>query len=586
MEFASNVTIEVRDVNTVWQEFLLYAIRLTGATAGNISVVSKDGVFLERSVYRGFPEYGQPRHRVGGRSIQGQSAERKQSILIRNVHTDEEWKEIYYPSLSSTISELVVPIFSSNSEKQLVIGVINLEHYEKSAFDEHDLRLIELLAVHATIALKIAENYERIEHEGARLLALQNAAKAIITRSKQRNILEIILQEAVKLTDAHFASIQKLVGHHLQFQEIYPASQWKPLHELVPDGVMRLDGRGITVQAAKELRPVLENDIHTNPNYFNANSGQTYSELAVPMLLDNDVLWGILNVEKEVKNGFTLDDQETLTALAHLALAAVLGDEHYTDIQRTKNVEAISYALLFIVHRLTNQISLMPAEADAALDELQKISLEDEDRKLLQEHLEIIIQKGHQVTDQILEIYRPFTSQLEIVNLATTCTEVKRSIGSLEKIHLSFNIHPEACNILASQAMMTMIIENMLQNSIKQLQEGGRIWVKSELLNDDWVYLHVYDNGNGIPPDKLKKLTQFSFDFDTKQIELSESQISRGMGLGLSLAYWFVKRLGGDLQIESRITYPDCGTRITLQLPLSTERQWERLAPLLSSYEG
>ena len=52
---------------------------------------------------------------------------------------------------------------------------------------------------------------------------------------------------------------------------------------------------------------------------------------------------------------------------------------------------------------------------------------------------------------------------------------------------------------------MTMIIENMLQNSIKQLQEGGRIWVKSELLNDDWVYLHVYDNGNGIPPDKFKK---------------------------------------------------------------------------------
>ena len=88
------------------------------------------------------------------------------------------------------------------------------------------------------------------------------------------------------------------------------------------------------------------------------------------------------------------------------------------------------------------------------------------------------------------------------------------------------------------------------------------------------------------PQTNLKKLTQFSFDFDTKQIELSESQISRGMGLGLSLAYWFVKRLGGDLQIESRITYPDCGTRITLQLPLSTERQWERLAPLLSSYEG
>ena len=120
-------------------------------------------------------------------------------------------------------------------------------------------------------------------------------------------------------------------------------------------------------------------------------------------------------------------------------------------------------------------------------------------------------------------------------------------------------------------------------NSISQLPEGGKIWIKSEAIDADWAHLHIYDNGVGIPPDKLRKLSRFLFDFDTKQ--LNESKSHKGLGLGLSLAYWFIKRLGGDLQIESRVTEIDHGTRITLKLPRSVERQWNRLGPLMDSYE-
>jgi GAF domain-containing protein len=584
LEFASNVTSEVRDVKEVWEEFLIYAMRLTGATAGNISIVSTDGQYLERPVQRGFPDYNQHRHRIGGQSIQGQAAARKQSILIRNVKSDKEWKDVYYTGLPSTVSELVVPLFDSGSEKQLVIGVINLEHYEESAFDEHDLRLVELLSVHATIALKIAKNYERIERESARLKALQNAARAIITRSRQKSTLEIILQEAVHLTGAHLATIQKLVGTHLHFKEIFPASQWGPLHQLIPDGIMRLDGKGITVQTAKERHPVLENDVLSNSAYWDGSSGQTRSELAVPMMLNNDVLWGVLNVEKEIKNGFTVDDQETLTALAHLALAAVEGDEYYADIQRAKNVEAISHALLSLVHRLNNQISLMPAEADAALDELREADLDPAIREVLEKHLQAVIEKGHQITDQIQEIYRPFTSPLESVNLHAACTSAESKFIVPPNVSFSFHADLQACDVIASKDMLVMILENMFQNSISQMGEGGQIWVKHEVSESDWVYIHVYDNGMGIPPDKLKKLSQFLFDFSEKPRHAPRKE--KGLGLGLSLAYWFARKLGGDLQIESRMTYPDHGTRITLKLPLSTERQWGRLSPLVTSYEN
>jgi GAF domain-containing protein len=583
LEFASNVTSEVREVKDVWREFLDYAMRLTGATAGNISVVSKDGQYLERSVHRGFSSLVEYRHRIGGRSIQGQSVALKQSILIRKVQTDNEWRDSYYAGLPSTVSELVVPVYDSGSEKQRVIGVINLEDYEESAFDEHHLRLIELLAVHATISLKIAENYRQIDLEGSRLRSLQKAARAIITRSKHQNILEKILQEAVELTGAPFATIQKLVGDHLQFKEIYPVSQWDPLHKLIPNGIMRLDGRGLTVRAAYERRPILENDVNSTLDYWDGSNGHTRSELAVPMMIDHNQLWGVLNVEKEIKDGFTEEDQETLTALANLALAAVQSDEYYTDIQRAKNVEAISHVLLLIIHRLNNQISLIPVEAAIALDEIKKSSLSADQSKVVKKHLRKIIKNGREITNQILEIYRPFTSPLEAVNLSTVCSELEKKVDLHSNVNLSIYLDPKVPEVLASREMLYMILENMLQNSISQLQQGGRIWIKSEPVDADWAHVHIYDNGVGIPPDKLKKLSRFSFDFDTKL--LNEPGSHKGLGLGLSLAYWFIKRLGGDLQIESRVTEIDHGTRITLKLPRSVERQWNRLGPLMDSHE-
>jgi signal transduction histidine kinase len=346
---------------------------------------------------------------------------------------------------------------------------------------------------------------------------------------------------------------------------------------------MRLDGRGLTVQAAREQRPILENDVYSNSTYWDGSNNLTRSELAVPMLIDHDQLWGVLNVEKEIKDGFTEEDKETLTALANLALAAVQSDEYYTDIQRAKNVQAISHVLLLIIHRLNNQISLIPVEAAMALDEIKNSSLSTDQSKGIRKHLRKIIKNGREITNQILEIYRPFTSPLESVSLSAICRELEKSVDLPSNVNLSISPDPNVGEVLASRVTLFMILENMLQNSISQLPEGGRIWIKSEPIDAEWAQVHIYDNGVGIPPDKLRKLSRFSIDFDAKQ--LNEPRSHKGLGLGLSLAYWFIKRLGGDLQIESRVTEIDHCTRITIKLPRSVERQWNRLGPLMDSHE-
>lgn len=582
IESASQLISDLNNIKDVEQKFLEYAIDQTGATAGCISIVSNDGIYLERIVHFGIPDHVKSRYRIQGHSFQSKAAIEKLPIIIRDVSTEEKIKG-YYPVLPTSTSILAVPIYATNSEKKRVIGIINLEAYEASTFTVSDLRLIELLAVHTNIVLKIAESYRKLENESKRLHSLQNAARDIAS-SNQQDTLSVILKEAVNLTGADFATIQKLNDGYLQFLEVLPTSRWETLHKLIPDGIMRLDdGRGLTVQAAQNKVVVRENDVDTNPAYWDGNESLTRSELVVPMMIDKNTLWGILNVEKSEKYGFTDEHEETLKALANMAVAAVQRDHHYNDIQRSQTVEAISYALLFVIHRLRNNINLIPADADAAMEELQQFNLPTNVEEKLKRRLNSIRAKGRLIDKQIIDIYHPFDNRINTINPKEVFESLQNQKIIPQDVDFSYRSDDSNIRIAAKKEMLIMILENMVQNSVSQLLENGRIQLWATSISEDWVHLHVYDNGKGIPSDKLKKVNQFSFNFELRPD--TPIQVSRGMGLGLSLAYWYVKKIGGDIQVESRVTLPDHGTRITLKLPRANEKQIGRLSSLGFEHE-
>ena len=86
VHITASVTANVQKVQKTWEVFLEAAMDLTGANAGNISIMQSDGRHLDLIVRRGFPEnYRYMQLEVGGRSIQGQVAYLKQPILIYNV---------------------------------------------------------------------------------------------------------------------------------------------------------------------------------------------------------------------------------------------------------------------------------------------------------------------------------------------------------------------------------------------------------------------------------------------------------------------------------------------------------------------
>ena len=105
---------------------------------------------------------------------------------------------------------------------------------------------------------------------------------------------------------------------------------------------------------------------------------------------------------------------------------------------------------------------------------------------------------------------------------------------------------------------ITQVTQNLLQNSMEALADGGEILVTTTItdqLEQKWATLSVQDSGSGM--NEQIKQHVFTPYFTTKQ---------KGMGLGLAIVHRIVTEHGGNILIESE---PGKGTKFEVRLPLN-----------------
>jgi signal transduction histidine kinase len=98
------------------------------------------------------------------------------------------------------------------------------------------------------------------------------------------------------------------------------------------------------------------------------------------------------------------------------------------------------------------------------------------------------------------------------------------------------------------------VLTNLIENAIKATPPGGKIWVNSEL-HDDEIWLRIHDTGVGISPeDKVKIFQPFYRAHDRAS--------SRGnhLGLGLAICQQIVEGHKGRLWVESELGSGSCFT--------------------------
>lgn len=108
---------------------------------------------------------------------------------------------------------------------------------------------------------------------------------------------------------------------------------------------------------------------------------------------------------------------------------------------------------------------------------------------------------------------------------------------------------------LCNPQELNQVFINILINAAHAIEEKGEICLRT-WVDGEWIKVALSDTGQGIPADKLERI--FEPFYTTKPV-------GKGTGLGLSICYDLIKKIGGDIQVASKVGH---GTTFTLSIPL------------------
>jgi len=121
--------------------------------------------------------------------------------------------------------------------------------------------------------------------------------------------------------------------------------------------------------------------------------------------------------------------------------------------------------------------------------------------------------------------------------------------------------------VVGDSDQLTQVFQNLIENAVKYSRPGGPVKVEIDLLDqaigfpgEVWA-IHVTDQGDGIPPEHLPRLTERFY-----RVDSGRSREIGGTGLGLAIVKHIVNRHRGQLKISSKRGE---GTRITALLPVA-----------------
>ncbi|MBA4392641.1 MAG: two-component sensor histidine kinase [Desulfobacca sp.] len=218
-----------------------------------------------------------------------------------------------------------------------------------------------------------------------------------------------------------------------------------------------------------------------------------------------------------------------------------------------------------VAHEINNPLAIILMENQVIRDSFEEYpDLEGVFKEQLEDSLSQIdsqVQRCNLITHNLLRFSRRTISQIESVDINAFLQEVIQLMTNRAKgmgIQFSTDLEKELAPILSDPSQLQQVFLNLINNAI-DAHEGkpyGNISIRTQSdLQHEGVKIEMADTGSGIPQENLERI--FDPFFTTKPV-------GKGTGLGLSISYSLIKKLGGDISVQSE---PGKGTQFTLFLP-------------------
>jgi GAF domain-containing protein/HAMP domain-containing protein len=336
----------VKAVNFIRERFDFYHASvflhdLTGEFAVIREATGETGTQMKRSGYK----IG-----IGSKSIVGYVSSQGEKLVVDNTATDAT----YYanPLFPETRSEAAFPLMVG----ERILGEIDVQSTHPYAFTEDKLRSLQILADQMAIAVVNTELFSETQEH----LSQHRLLHHITTTAASGTTLEEALESAVNGLQVTLGGDRVTI---LLTNREKNTLQVKASTGYAED-ITKVEipiGSGVTGWAAAHKRPLRIKNVSEEPRYILVSSN-TRSELAIPLVYRNELL-GVLNVESELVDAYTENDEEMLGTLGG-SLAAIIANARLLEqIRIQAERDRLIFEVTSKIRRSTDIQSIMAATA-------------------------------------------------------------------------------------------------------------------------------------------------------------------------------------------------------------------------------
>ena len=175
------------------------------------------------------------------------------------------------------------------------------------------------------------------------------------------------------------------------------------------------------------------------------------------------------------------------------------------------------------------------------------------------------------LVDDLLDISRITRNKLELRKAPVELWAVVQSAVETARPQIEANGHtltvtlpPQPIHLDADLTRLAQVFWNLLNNSAKYTEPGGRIALTAELKGGEAV-VTVQDNGIGIPAESLPHLFEMF-----SQVDRSLERAQGGLGIGLALVKGLTEAHGGKVEVRSEGVGRGC--TFVVRLPVTQQK--------------
>jgi GAF domain-containing protein len=469
-------------------------------------------------------------------------------------------------------SALIVPLLI----KRELIGFVYVAN-RPGGFRQRDVRLLEIFAGQAAETIANARLFTTIQAQAEREAVVNRLVLALQQAPEPKRGVELVVERVGQVLEldrcvaAMFSENEQSdiygewcaagvppIGEDPEVLDRSPVQQWLKDHR---QPLVIADVRGHRLAAGIE-------------DLIEKISLQSIA--AVPIMHQGRVIGSLSGHQTRRQRRWAEDDVDLLAAVA-TQIGSTLENARLISEMREANRLKDEF-LATLSHELRTPLTAIKGWVDL-LSENDALQFDEE----LADGIEVIRNSASSLTQLISDLLDLSRIQRRVLRLERKpsdinlvildAAQVVRPSAIARRLEMRLELDEHLPMAHVDPHRIQQVVWNLLNNAVKFTSEGGRIIVRSRLidsqgimLNDDeaepvrWVIIEVEDSGEGISPEFLPYVWD-----RFRQADGSSTRRHGGLGIGLALVKELVEAHGGQVAAKSE----GGGATFTVRLPLT-----------------